>query len=338
MDAQAKRLLQQKTIEAIKAPDSDRPLRPTSLLAAAGAIVEQGGATSGNFKHAGIPKTHGGSKPGGGHSRIGVKPGASKEAISKKVGEHRFVESRKRARAAEKQAKKPSQGAQDDVGDALDTGSLPRRGKGQAVRETIEAIDQVHTDGNLDQSVAVELENLGSDDGIYRHFGAFTTNIGVSEHTITPRLTAAHEIGHMLDHKGLTGRKSDGTFASQNTRGRSAELTELMGTIDGSKAVDSIAKTKGKTVKRRIKGQMITLRASDALVDYMLDPTEKFARAYSQYIAVKSKNPGMLKELREQRKRDSGGRFKHQTQWSNQDFKPIETVFDKLFEAEGWSR
>ena len=48
MNNQTKRLLQQKTIEAIKAPDSDRTLRPTSLLLLAGAIVEQDGVTSGN--------------------------------------------------------------------------------------------------------------------------------------------------------------------------------------------------------------------------------------------------------------------------------------------------
>lgn len=63
MDAQTKRLLQQKTIAAIKSQnsfDSDRMLRPTSLLAVAGAIV----GSSMVFRHPGHPnqKVHAGKR------------------------------------------------------------------------------------------------------------------------------------------------------------------------------------------------------------------------------------------------------------------------------------
>lgn len=59
-----------------------------------------------------------------------------------------------------------------------------------------------------------------------------------------------------------------------------------------------------------------------------------FARAYSQYIAVKSNNPQMIKELKAAQKSD----YSSFTVWQDEEFKPIAAEFDKLFNSKGWTK
>ena len=75
--------------------------------------------------------------------------------------------------------------------------------------------------------------------------------------------------------------------------------------------------------------------ARPSMVNYLLSKHELWARSYSQYIAVKSQDPQALAELRKLQTQ-SASTHGYPTQWSDEEFKPIEAAFDALFEALGW--
>ena len=82
-------------------------------------------------------------------------------------------------------------------------------------------------------------------------------------------------------------------------------------------------------------GQKILL--SPALVDhleYLLDPREMFARAYAQFIAVKSGNASMMNQLQTRLDLDSVKSIGYQ--WTDSEFKQIEAAMEKLFIQQGW--
>lgn len=64
--------------------------------------------------------------------------------------------------------------------------------------------------------------------------------------------------------------------------------------------------------------------------EYYLRPREMFARAYAQYIALRSGDEVMLDQIL-RRKADFPG-----TQWDDADFGPVAKAFDELFTARRW--
>lgn len=67
--------------------------------------------------------------------------------------------------------------------------------------------------------------------------------------------------------------------------------------------------------------------------------SEIFARAYAQYVAVKSGDPVLLEQLEETRQRlvDTNGRkVYYPEQWADDDFAPLMDWFEKEFAARGW--
>jgi hypothetical protein len=69
---------------------------------------------------------------------------------------------------------------------------------------------------------------------------------------------------------------------------------------------------------------------------YLLTPYEIWARAYSQYIAVRSGDPEMLDQVSRLRTR-SGGLY-YPTQWDDADFEPIARAIDELMIQLGWRK
>ena len=57
------------------------------------------------------------------------------------------------------------------------------------------------------------------------------------------------------------------------------------------------------------------------------------ARSYAQYIATRSQDPAMLKEL--DASRDPGKTPYYAAQWADDDFEPIAEAYDALFAALG---
>jgi hypothetical protein len=126
-------------------------------------------------------------------------------------------------------------------------------------------------------------------------------------------LTTAHEVGHYIDH---TAWGSPLNYGSSESLPELRPLMEAIRTSDGHSTLERIRETLPDYRKH---------------LDYLLSPEELFARAYSQYIALRSQNPEMLNDVEYRR----SGVF-ITDQWNDRDFAPIAAEFDKLFAKKGW--
>jgi hypothetical protein len=124
-------------------------------------------------------------------------------------------------------------------------------------------------------------------------------------------MTAAHEIGHWIDHVGIPGNPG------MNRTHKEPLFTEWMKAVKESKAVTSLKEARDIA---RAGGQ------KTKYLDYLLQSNEVWARSYAQWIAVRSGDPVMLKQLAE---------FKTAAQWSDKDFAPIAAAIDGIFRALG---
>lgn len=68
--------------------------------------------------------------------------------------------------------------------------------------------------------------------------------------------------------------------------------------------------------------------------EYLLLPEEQWARSYSQYIAIKTKNAVLLSQIKECL--DSKDETVRYEQWQYDEFLPILNAIDNLFVLLGW--
>ena len=120
----------------------------------------------------------------------------------------------------------------------------------------------------------------------------------------------SHEFGHFIDWKVL-GNPNDNVAGNFS---RSLGASRLMGAIHDSNPVKVIGR--GPSGQRR---------------DYLLNRRELFARAYAQYIAIKSGDEETLAGL----KKYLSDRKTKNWQWSDAEFEPIAEQFDGIFKAKG---
>jgi len=204
-------------------------------------------------------------------------------------------------------------------------------GKNKAGVETaLRSIDKVHGDGDLPK-INIERNSGKHKVGLYRYSMTGTSvGIKISSAGDHPAITTAHEIGHFIDHKGF----------EQNWGSSGSKLDGVLNAARESDAIKNITSGQYDYVEREIKGSdgSIIGKMKINYLDrnyksYLLSKKEVFARAYSQWIAVRSKDPVMLSELRSLQKGNENG---FTSQWSDKDFEPIALEFDKLFKTRGW--
>lgn len=246
-----------------------------------------------------------------------------------------------------------------------DYGGLSTKLEGAYVyaRRAMALIDSIHGDGALaDLPFKVT--------GASGHYGAYSripnrggvvlelTKAGTASH---PLITVCHEVGHWLDDMGLgkgPGVKPRMETGSWITHVRGKGFQRVTGTrlalqAPAPKGFTTIGQNTSSDPKNTIpelKALKDAMGASQAyqtlnnrpaglsfkLWNYYRSPHETFARAYSQYVAVKTGNPEMLAELRELQ--TTAAQTGVPTQWTDADFKPIADAFDRLFAAQGWIR
>jgi hypothetical protein len=176
--------------------------------------------------------------------------------------------------------------------------------------------------------------------GVYHRNNFGGTPVGIDINPRSParkrRFYLWHELGHYIDDQWLGPRQRQvrgprvPPWASERVKegmsipAAGGELAELMQTIDDSKVVTELRSLRDDP------------RTNPATVDYLLAPTEMFARAFSQYVATKLDDREVL--LREVathagHKETNGTTYMH---WTTREFRPIEAAFDKLFAELGW--
>ncbi len=78
----------------------------------------------------------------------------------------------------------------------------------------------------------------------------------------------------------------------------------------------------------------VTFDIPSAAKRSIIRPRENFARAYAQYIALRSGNETMIRQIDETNKFTKSGGMPLQWEWD--DFEPIARGFDRLFKKKGW--
>lgn len=126
----------------------------------------------------------------------------------------------------------------------------------------------------------------------------------------TSPFDSTHEYGHYIADKVMSDYRMKG-----------AKLAKVKQAIDDSPQIKMFEKARLHGMVEFAPGKLA--RVSPKYINYFISGEEKWARAYAQYVAIKSKNPKLLKGLRQ---RQSG---MLPMQWSDKEFEPIYNAIDE---------
>ena len=224
------------------------------------------------------------------------------------------------------------------VSDAFSSMPGPQSKVGQAAREALEAVAEVHGDGNL-PNIPLRASAGTRTAGSFKIRQApggprQSYSISVSAKGSHPVLTATHEIGHFLDFEQIgimSGARADvpgevreAAVAWLNAIGNSRAVSDL----NDMRRAGAVIVNRG-TVKQ-------VVAVGDEYFGYLLSHEELWARSYSQYIATRSTNAALKGELADVLKASREAEIRLPDQWQPDDFEPIAEAIDKLMEALGW--
>lgn len=195
--------------------------------------------------------------------------------------------------------------------------------KSRSASITLEAIDSVHSDGPL-PVIEIVSSRSRKFNGAYIPAEQFA-QIKIAE-SPTPSLTIAHEIGHFIDHRGI---RSTSLFPKRGDRVNDFHLITGVGTEEFAPFVRAARES------RAFQSIVNETRLTTASINYLASPHEVWARAYAQFIAVRSNNPTLLAELESTRSQITRGRSAA-VQWDDDDFAPIDSEIERIFRTRGW--
>lgn len=198
-----------------------------------------------------------------------------------------------------------------------------------AARDTVGALGRLHDIPADAPAVRVRVGRDLPDEvaGEYTRVRGGGPLIKMNPAADAPGFTFLHEYGHYLDD-AVTGDSVE--FASQ----ASAELEEWRDALGRSDAVQTLLQM----AYGYVDTLTVTVNGADWLVpvdvdyvwNYLLHPSELFARSYSQWAATRLGHADLRAELARQQRRP------YPEQWSDDDFAPIAEAFDRLIERLGW--
>jgi hypothetical protein len=189
-------------------------------------------------------------------------------------------------------------------------------------------IDSLHSDGRLP---VIPITNAPAR---ARYFGAFHHRPGGDGVKISIRaggshkeLTLAHEIGHFLDLDGTPGVG----FASHG----SDTFKPWIDAVEKSDAVSGLRKLMSGRSRLKLPGGSQHIVARD-YVRYLLEPHEMWARSYAQWVAVRSGDAVMLRQIESIRSEDLMGEVAYTRQWGDNDFEKVADAIDEVMGRLGW--
>ncbi len=148
-------------------------------------------------------------------------------------------------------------------------------------------------------------------------------------------VTVAHELGHALDYRvGSEATEEARYYARYGSRTPLSGSLTRVSLADGAHprlrdlghALEGSAELKRLREARR---DPLTVPAAHRELDYLLTPTEVFARAFTQWAIEKHGSPEAKANLARRPTSEQFGLLP--SQWHKDEFKPIAREFDKLF-------
>jgi hypothetical protein len=215
-------------------------------------------------------------------------------------------------------------------------------------QEAIDRVHRVHLDAEPPPKIAL-ISSPGVGDGSYSFDDsggvAVPNYIRIGPMLMFPEIAYTHEWGHYLDQQILGRRENFGSRQAIGLDGYSGDkyehaLRPIMDTIAVSEKTKHLMNMlrSDATVNVRENGVSRTISLSDPDVHryttYLLQPEEMFARAYSQWIALRSDPEGPMMEAVRERSESAG--VLHPQQWDDEDFQPIAEAFDQVFGKLDW--
>ena len=79
------------------------------------------------------------------------------------------------------------------------------------------------------------------------------------------------------------------------------------------------------------------IRLIQSMLNYLLSPNEVWARAYAQWLALRSQNSDLLKGIADARRLGAADPYAGR-QWEDADFEPIAKEIDAIFKKLGWRK
>ena len=213
------------------------------------------------------------------------------------------------------------------VSNALSFDPMAKKKVVDATQRTMRLIDGLHGDGQL-PSIPITSTQARKEQGAYLSglYNGRAHSIRLSTLGDHIELTAAHEIGHFIDHQGIHfGRMSSETHP---------DLDDFRKAVRSSQAIQSMQAIRGQ-YRTDIVGQdgvSKTVRVKPAHIGYLLKMEEIWARAYSQWVALRSGDATMLAQVAKVVAEASPYRY----QWADDDFRPIAETIDRFMEKRGW--
>lgn len=177
-------------------------------------------------------------------------------------------------------------------------------------RRALEIIDSVHGVENLKEipfGTSHSKKELGS---MHRFPDGSSAKLVLSSSSPHPLMTVAHEVGHWIHNDALGG-----------TIHWDRADPDLRAVVETARSTATIER-----VRTDFNEGKITMDDHN----YYRDPREIWARAYAQYVAQKSGDEDMLKQLKGMR---TGMR-----QWPEDEFKPVFEKIDELLTKKGWRK
>lgn len=146
--------------------------------------------------------------------------------------------------------------------------------------------------------------------------------------------TFVHEIGHFLDEQVLGYRRNWGSHDPAGPLKRvmdAIEQTEAIAVLEWLKY--TAEQPDAKPITADVDGEIVEWPVEEqvAFAEYRLQAHEKFARAYAQWIALRSKDRKLKEQLDKYK-----GRGRLGQQWDDEDFRPVARAFDQMAKELGW--
>jgi len=213
---------------------------------------------------------------------------------------------------------------------------VPQTPEYHGTREALAAIDSVMVFPAM-PTIPIQIVPFvkdGSAGAYVRQRGGGLRRIEIAEDAEYPELTAIHEVAHYLDDCGLS---TTGGWASE-TDPRLEPLRLAWENTEAVRALRTGLETDKMTALLPSGGTFAfpLLPEERENCRYYLQGRELFARSYAQYIAGKSRNRVLLRQVR-QRQESVEGRFYH-VQWAASDFRGVSEAFDRIWKELGWRR
>ncbi|WP_425837304.1 hypothetical protein [Streptomyces fractus] len=208
---------------------------------------------------------------------------------------------------------------------------------GQALAHVRDVIASVHTVDREMPEIPLVDEHRHGYLGSYVHTrGGDSVRMSLNPDGPWPHMTAAHELGHFLDHKGLGDSLE--AFATETETAEGGILHEWWDAIQQTASYQVLkfmrSQPDGSEWARVQRGDDVESFVLDhEHLDYLMSPAEMFGRSYAQWIATASDDDLLREELELAQDPGSGAVLiagftsGYPRQWSEEDFEPVADAF-----------